>query len=286
MAVRFRLKFLLQEFDLRGPEVVIGRSPDCQVTIEDPLVSRRHARILIDEESAQIEDLGSRNGVVVNGEKVEGARPLSDGDRIRLGTQELVFYKGAARSKREARTTGFMTICGACGTPFPEQSPQCPHCGAPKRDDDTITGLIVEPRRSWTFQLFGEVIERALDTGRAPEAERVLRRAAREVDERLAAGERLDPDQVTIITGFALALAELQGGAEWVHWALNVHRHQIMFPSASFLERLEGLDFDRLPDAAGFVAEFAQWAADAHDTLRPPPDTERVDRLERLASQS
>ena len=51
---RFRLKFLLQEFDLVGPEVLLGRSPECHVTLEDPLVSRQHARILIGGETAQI----------------------------------------------------------------------------------------------------------------------------------------------------------------------------------------------------------------------------------------
>jgi len=266
--------------------VVIGRSPDCHITIEDPLVSRRHAVIELGAESASVKDLGSRNGVRVNGEKIDGKQQLTDGDRIRLGTQELVFYVAGREKKRAARTTGFMTVCHECGTPYPEQSPQCPHCGAPRRDDDTISGLMVEPRRSWTFQLLGEVIDRALATGRAQEADRVMRRAAREVDERLAGGERLDVDQVTMITGFALRLAAMLGGAEWVHWALNVHRHQTMFPADGLLEQLEGLDFDAIPDAAKSIDEFQEWAAEQFDTLRPPPPQEHVDRLAALATRA
>ena len=279
---RYRLRFLLQEFDLRGPEVIIGRSPDCHITIEDPLVSRRHAKLTITEAGPAIEDLGSRNGVRINGKRADGQQELSDGDRIRLGTQELVFYV-ASREKRAARTTGFMTVCHACGTPYPDQAPQCPHCGAPRRDEDTISGMVVEPKRSWTFQLFGEVIERALATGRASEAERVLRRAAREVDQRMAAGENLDVEQVTLITSFALRLAKLVGGAEWVHWALNVHRHQTMFPEPGLIERLEELDFDQLPEAARSIGEFSEWAVEQRDTLNPPPPPERLDRLQRLA---
>ena len=279
---RYRLKFLLQEFDLRGPEVDLGRSPDCHITIEDPLVSRRHAKIVLTDDGPVVRDLGSRNGVLVNGERVDGERALQDGDRIRLGTQELVFYV-ARRRKRDARTTGFMTVCQACGTPFPEQSPQCPHCGAPRRDDDTISGLGVEPRRNWTFQLLGEVIERALSTGRAVEAERVMRRAAKEVDERMSAGERLAPEQVSTITGFALRLAALQRGASWVHWALNVHRDQAVFPSADFLARLEELDFEAIPEAATFVDEFSHWAERERASLRPPPDADRLGRLRRIS---
>jgi pSer/pThr/pTyr-binding forkhead associated (FHA) protein len=86
---RFRLRFLLQEFDLAGPEVVIGRSPDCHITIEDPLVSRNHAKITISGEEAHVADLGSRNGVRINGRHIQGEALLKDGDRVRLGTQEL-----------------------------------------------------------------------------------------------------------------------------------------------------------------------------------------------------
>jgi pSer/pThr/pTyr-binding forkhead associated (FHA) protein len=68
---RFRLRFLLQEIDLPQGDTVIGRSASCQVTIEDPLVSREHARIRISGERATIEDLGSRNGVQVGGNSLQ-----------------------------------------------------------------------------------------------------------------------------------------------------------------------------------------------------------------------
>src|SRR5687767_6926407 len=45
---RYRLRFLLQEFDLPRGATILGRSSDCHVTIEDPLVSRHHARIVLE----------------------------------------------------------------------------------------------------------------------------------------------------------------------------------------------------------------------------------------------
>src|SRR5204862_8178224 len=117
--------------------------------------------------------------------------------------------------------------CHACGPPYPEGAPSCPHCGAPAlADEDTMSGAVPEPKRSWTFQLLGEVIERALGSGRAVEAERLMRRAAKEIDERLAAGERLEPAHVTMIGGFAVRLAKLVGSADWVAWAVMLHRRQ------------------------------------------------------------
>ncbi|MEM6958223.1 MAG: FHA domain-containing protein, partial [Myxococcota bacterium] len=208
MGQRYRLRFLLQEFDLRGPEVLIGRSPDCHITIEDPLVSRRHARIRIEDGAPpELRDLGSRNGVRLNGTKIDGPKSLSNGDRLRIGTQELVFFV-PREQKREARTTGFMATCQSCGTPYPESVERCPHCGATAREDDTMSGVLIEARQAWTFQLLGEVIDRALETDRLDQADRMMRRAAREVDERLTAGDRLQQEQLSIITGYALRLAE------------------------------------------------------------------------------
>jgi pSer/pThr/pTyr-binding forkhead associated (FHA) protein len=66
---RYRLRFVLQEFDLPRGATIIGRSLECHLTIDDPLVSRQHARITVGDDGAQIEDVGSRNGVRVNGAK-------------------------------------------------------------------------------------------------------------------------------------------------------------------------------------------------------------------------
>ena len=73
-------------------EVVIGRSPDCQVVLKDFGISRQHARIVVDDEGVRIQDLKSKNGTQVNGVPVVEA-PLKDGDRILLGKFQLAFSK-------------------------------------------------------------------------------------------------------------------------------------------------------------------------------------------------
>ena len=266
---RFRLRFLLQEFDLRGPEILLGRSPECQITIEDPLVSRQHARIVISDE-AEIQDMGSRNGVRVNGERITAPQQLSHGDRIRIGTQELVFFL-ASRRKRSARTTGFMTVCRSCATPFPESASGCPHCGE-VNGEDTISGMVVEPRRTWTFELIGEVIERALNTNRLREAIRMMRRAAREIDDRLITGEHLDQEQLSKISAYALRLADKSGDVGWLHWALNVHRQQALFPDAVLHQGFANLQ--HLSGAPEVIADFILWAQSEPSPLaqRPPDD--------------
>ena len=75
---------------LSGSRVLIGRSRDCDVTLDDPNVSRRHAELRRADGGWQIVDLGSTNGVKVNGRRVEEA-VLAPGDELALGLARLRF---------------------------------------------------------------------------------------------------------------------------------------------------------------------------------------------------
>jgi Protein of unknown function (DUF3662)/FHA domain len=72
----------------------VGRSHDCEIVIEDTGVSRRHAELRPGPHGWEILDLGSTNGVLVNGAPVESRHPLQAGDRIELGTTEARFELG------------------------------------------------------------------------------------------------------------------------------------------------------------------------------------------------
>jgi Protein of unknown function (DUF3662)/FHA domain len=70
---------------------LIGRSRDADIVLDDSNVSRRHAEISPSGQSWLIQDLGSTNGVRVNGRQVDGPHPLESGDRIELGTVRIGF---------------------------------------------------------------------------------------------------------------------------------------------------------------------------------------------------
>ncbi|MEA2191853.1 MAG: hypothetical protein QOI73_1974 [Solirubrobacteraceae bacterium] len=70
----------------------IGRSRDCDIVLADSNVSRRHAEVLPGAAGTwTIADLGSTNGVLVNGRRIAGSEALTAGDRIALGTAEIAF---------------------------------------------------------------------------------------------------------------------------------------------------------------------------------------------------
>jgi pSer/pThr/pTyr-binding forkhead associated (FHA) protein len=78
-------------------EVVVGRGNDCDFQINDANISRRHAVIRRDWSDITIEDLGSKNGVVVNDKKIKGTHSLRDAAEILLGAVQLTFIDPSAK---------------------------------------------------------------------------------------------------------------------------------------------------------------------------------------------
>jgi DNA-binding winged helix-turn-helix (wHTH) protein len=72
-------------------ENVIGRDPSCGVWLDQPGVSRRHARVVVTDDVAQIEDLGSTNGTFVSEVAIAGPRQLRDADIIQVGSVDLKY---------------------------------------------------------------------------------------------------------------------------------------------------------------------------------------------------
>lgn len=74
-----------------GRRILVGRSPSAGLRIDDPRVSRLHARIEMREDGVYVEDLQSRNGTLVNGSPVHGAVRLEPGDEITIGSAGCIF---------------------------------------------------------------------------------------------------------------------------------------------------------------------------------------------------
>lgn len=69
--------------------VVLGRFPECNVVLEHPSISRKHAQLTLDQQSLKLTDLGSRNGTFVNRERISGEVTLKQGDSLLLGEVEV-----------------------------------------------------------------------------------------------------------------------------------------------------------------------------------------------------
>jgi hypothetical protein len=79
-----------ETFHPEGERTTIGRSPDCEVFLDDVTVSRKHAVLTQRDGKFVIEDLGSLNGTFLNRHRIESAE-LSDGDELQIGKYRLMF---------------------------------------------------------------------------------------------------------------------------------------------------------------------------------------------------
>lgn len=87
-----------REIRLAEGETLLGRSRDLRGFIDSSSVSRRHARVVVSDGRATIEDLDSKNGTFVGERRISASTPLIDGDPVRLGTVRLVFRASAEGS--------------------------------------------------------------------------------------------------------------------------------------------------------------------------------------------
>lgn len=97
----------------------LGRAPSAAVALRDPAASRRHVRIEQERDGLTIVDLGSKNGIELNGRRVSTRAPLRDGDRVRVGAT-LLEAAGVAPSPSPADAPrGSRVVAADAGTAPP-----------------------------------------------------------------------------------------------------------------------------------------------------------------------
>ncbi len=89
-------------YELRPGTYVVGRSSDCEIPLTDNAISRRHAEFVLEKNRILVRDLGSTNGTFVNGERLEGEKPVNRGDQVRFGHVTL-----SLAEQETARLAGF-----------------------------------------------------------------------------------------------------------------------------------------------------------------------------------
>jgi hypothetical protein len=247
--LRYRLRFHLQEVDLAGDEVVVGRGSMGHVTIDDPMLSRRHIRFDLSGSEPTLEDLHSRNGTQLNERPLVGRATLKDGDRIRIGTQELVFLVPNV-AKKNHRTTCGLTFCTACAVPYPSASARCPHCGAIPTEQGVSTSVRDVAASGWTFHLLSQVVDRAIDQGRLADAERMMSRGVSELEEQLEEGVEIEPSRILAVAECAARLGCALRSGRWLEIGARLYGRAGEPPSREVLALVDELPADaRLADA-------------------------------------
>lgn len=79
---------------LGSTPILIGRAPECTLVLDDDYASNRHARVFERAGEWMVEDLGSTNGTLVSGKRIEGAVPFRPGAQVRIGRTEIELRRG------------------------------------------------------------------------------------------------------------------------------------------------------------------------------------------------
>jgi DNA-binding winged helix-turn-helix (wHTH) protein len=101
---RNRLVWGSREVTLCEGENVLGRASDAAAWIDSTSVSRHHARILVEGARATLEDLGSKNGTWLRGQRLSAPTLLADGDEIRVGSVRLTFHVLAGEASTDTHS--------------------------------------------------------------------------------------------------------------------------------------------------------------------------------------
>lgn len=291
--MRFRLRYLHHDLELTEGQFVVGRSAGCQLSLDDPLVSRRHALLVVSREAVTLEDLGSRNGVVVNGERVAGRRMLQPGDKITIGSQELTLLEGRDSAGRETASLQMGKRTLPKFPAAPELMAQGESGGSTVPPEPTAMGSLAEPdgdssmvRRADAFNLLGSVAEKALAMGRADEAERLLASPLADVVEASRAGKRLSPWLVDMAARFAAKLATATAKGAWADYVIELYDAQVRPCPGPVVDELynafrkvNAVDLARL---RGYVARLREKLASFGPAERFL--IQRIEGLERLAA--
>jgi predicted component of type VI protein secretion system len=286
--MRFRLRYLHHDLELIEGQFAVGRSAGCQLSLDDPLVSRRHALLVVSREGVTIEDLQSRNGVIVNGQRIPGRTKVQAGDKIVIGSQELTLLEGRESAGRETAShqMGKRTLPkmpAATELMAAEHSSSVPPSEPMIGDPDAEPSMV---RRADAFNLLGGVAEKALAMGRADEAERLLASPLADVVEASRAGKRLSPWLVDMAARFAAKLATSTAKGAWADYVIELYDAQLRPCPAPVVDELynafrkvNAIDLVRL---RGYVARLREKQA----SLGPAERflLQRLEGLERLAA--
>ncbi len=248
--MKCRIRVGGHEVELRVGRTLIGRHDSCQVVLDDPLASRRHAAVHFDGQSATVQDLGSVNGILLNGERAEGAVPLHDGDEISLGNQVLQVILGVPGQSRQPRRWGAETLSANSPELLLVQKED-----APTLEEHAVElGMMDDGEEEATAVRDGEALEtrvllagKMLRIGRTADAERLVTPALLELRDAARSGETLDPGKLELAATTAVQLAQGTGKGAWINYVFSLYS-----PSGAVLP---GAVIDRLYTAVRGVQD-------------------------------
>lgn len=281
--MRFRLRYLQHDLELGEGQFAVGRNASCQLSLDDPLVSRRHALLIVSRDGVTIEDLQSRNGVLVNGKRIEGLVAVVGGDKILIGGQEMILLEtrgipaGNITSVGGAKMT--LSKFEAVRPPVDDEGSVAP---AQPSDFGAEASMV---RRLDGFRVLGGVAEKALAMGRAEEAERLLASALAEVLEAGRGGRSIPASLAEQAARLSAKLATATGKGAWADFVIELYSVQKCPAPAQVIDELYSALRKVTSIDVGMLRSYIEMLRESLPKFGPAERFlfQRIEGLERLA---
>ena len=202
----FRLHYQGNEMDLPAGDFVVGRGDGCQLVIDDGQISRRHAAFRVDGDSLWVLDLNSRNGVKVNGGRVDAPLQVKDGDLVLVGPHSFRIEVASEPSRR-----------------------------AQRRENTTMSQEIIGKPTNESERW--KLADRAFTKGARTDAERLVAEGLHQTLIALQSGT-IDGSALATPTKFAIRLAAECNKSLWLDWIFQAHQMAGSVLSESATEEL------------------------------------------------
>lgn len=197
------------ELELRTGSLLIGRSQEADFVVEDPLVSRLHARLWLDDGGVRLEDLHSTNGVYVNGERILRATALNVGDQAMVGTHELTFAELRQDSAPRV-STPLPPDPDAFDPPTTPHAPHEPHA-------------IPITARADALEMIGTLARRLSNEHKADQAPRLLGPHLQGILRGASSGLVVPDALLELASEYAVDLAHWTAEQSWLDYVVELH---------------------------------------------------------------
>ena len=241
--------------------MLVGRLPECDVMIDDTLVSRMHARISVRDDAVVVEDLHSTNGIYVNGTRITHSASLREGDRLLIGTTEISLFEARRdaritplRARRAAEPSLAAPAVPSIGMPrvplpttlpakrresfgrldldlhtgnVPSEPPQQDSPPSPRGADlralRNRTSGVPSTARADALEVIGALADRLASNGNLDEARRVLSSHLKRILQGATAGLTVPDEVCKLASRHALSLARWTGQSTWIDYVVELH---------------------------------------------------------------
>jgi hypothetical protein len=197
---RARVEYLLRvdgmEIPFNRPRLVVGRSSTCDIQLDSPSASRQHAVIELEEKGLSVRDLGSRNGVFVNGVLIRQPLALEIGDLVRVGDHVIEIAPFGAHVEEESAEL-----------------------------EVDVEWEEVSTRRVDPIEIVRGIVDHALARGDHEEAEGIIGGHLRVLLREVESGRPVSPHVIQAASEYALRLADCGGQGAWVDYVIALHLH-------------------------------------------------------------